>query len=328
MPALDEIPAEDAASSAPQVVTVSTCAAGLDEAGLRRRRALRHLDALRQAAGAGGLVRSQELELSAGWHAAYLSRNGLRSAPTVHAETAGLPGFTGADPFVRMRTAGYRPAYATEVIGDVGSTAGDSDCVDHLMNTIYHAALLLSRVTEAGVAFGEGAYAGTCTIDLGTPLGATSEPGPGPGPEPGPGPGPGEIVRYPWPGMVATVGSFQVGSENPRPPPSRLPNANAGLPVLAGLRNADFLAAAPAAHVEIQRFDLSDSNGRLVPSVVFADSLISGRGVVSDVGLHGLFAALVPEVPLLPGRYQVTLRATIGTQAIASTPWWFSVAAP
>lgn len=319
LPAPDSARAAETRSSAPDVSTVAVCTSKPDESELRRQRALRHLDELRRAAGAGGLVRSELLGLSASRHAAYLSRNGFRSVPTVHAETEGLPGFTGADPFVRMRTAGYRMSYATELIGDVGSHAVDTDCLVHLMNTVYHAALLLSRVTEAGVAYGEGSAAGMCIIDLAAPVGASDMQTPGSG----------EIVRYPWPGMVAATGTYLVGSENPRPPPSLLPNANAGIPVLVGLRNADFVSAAAGAGVEIQRFELSDAHGLLVPGIVFADRVITGPGIVADIGLHGVFAAFVPQLPLEPGRYRVTLRATIaGTHAIAPPAWFFSVAAP
>ncbi|MEP6504147.1 MAG: CAP domain-containing protein [Betaproteobacteria bacterium] len=279
-----------------------------------------HLDAVRRAAGAGPLVASDALGASAALHADYLSDNGFHSAATVHAETAGLANFTGADPFVRMRAAGYRLSYATEVVGDIGSVALDTDCVDHLLATIYHAALLLSRVTEAGVAYGEGAGAGMCTIDLGVPLEAPAAQVPAAG----------ELVRYPWPGMATATGTFRLGSENPRPPPSRLPNANVGIPVLVGLRNADTLAAAPGdGRVEIQRFDLDDAAGRPVPSVLLADPAVTGAGVVADVGLHGLFVALVPRIPLAPGRYRVTLHATIGgTHVVAPAPWSFTVGTP
>jgi uncharacterized protein YkwD len=311
--------AEPAASTAPQAVTVSAGAAPRDESERRRTRVLHQLDALRQASGAGALSPSEQLGLSASRHAAYLSDNGLRSAPSVHAETAGLPGFTGVDPFSRMRAAGYRPSYATEVVGDVGSAATDADCLAHLMNTIYHAALLLSRVTEAGVAYGDAAAAGVCTIDLGAPLG---------GPDTGT-PASGTFVRYPWPGMAVPTGTFAVGSENPRPPPSLLPNAKVGIPILVGLRNADFVAAAPDGRVEIQSFELSDAKGLPVPAVVLADTLIAGRGLVADAGLHGVFAALVPRIPLAPGRYRVAFHATIaGTHAVAPPAWWFSVVAP
>jgi uncharacterized protein YkwD len=303
-----------------QVVTVSACPAKPDATELRKGRLLRHLNALRQSAGAGELTRSAELELSASSHASYLSINGWHSAPSVHAETVGLRGFTGADPFVRMRVPGYRPAYATEVIGDVGSVAIDTDCLDHLMNTIYHASLLLSRVTEVGIAYGDGAGAGMCTINLGAPLGAPGATALGSG----------EIVRYPWPGMVASTGTFLVGSENPRPPPSLLPNANVGIPVLVSFRNADFLAAgAGLGHVDIQRFELCDARGVPVPSVLLADTVISGAGIVADTSLHGVFVALVPRLPLVPGRYRVTLHATIaGTHVLAPPPWSFDVVAP
>lgn len=303
-------------SETPDVVTVAASAVSSSEAPARRDRSLARLEAIRIAAGAGALTRSDFLTESASWHAGYLSAHGLRSAPSIHAEAADQAGFTGADPFVRMRAAGYRSSYATEVVGDVGQTAADNDCVDHLMNTVYHAALLLSRVTQAGVAYGDGPAAGTCVIDLGTPM----EP-------PGtPAPPSGDLVRYPWPGMTLPSGTFRPASENPRPSPALLQEATAGIPVLVGLRNADALAAAKSDGVEIQVFELRDDRDIPVPSVVLADTAITGPVLVPDKALHGLFAVLVPRRPLAPGRYRVILHATLGQgHVVAPAPWEFSV---
>jgi uncharacterized protein YkwD len=305
-----------AGSAPPEVVTIAASAVPSNEAPSRRDRSLALLEAIRGAAGAGVLTRSDQLTRSASRHAGYLSAHGLRSAPSIHAEAADLAGFTGADPFVRMRAAGYRSSYATDVVGAVGPAAADDDCVDRLMNTVYHAALLLSRVTQAGMAYGDGPAAGTCVIDLATPL----EP---PGPLE---PASGDIVRYPWPGMTLPSGTFRPGSENPRPSPALLPGAMAGTPVLVGLRTADALAAAAEpAGIQIQVFELRDDRDMAVPSVVLADTAISGPAVVADKALHGLFAALVSRQPLPPGRYRVILHATLGQHVVAPAPWEFSV---
>ena len=290
-------------------------AASSSAAADRRARTLAHLNAVRTASGAAPVSISERLALSASRHAAYLSDHGFRSAPSLHAESPALAGFSGADPFVRMRATGYHPSYATEVVGDVGLDAADSDCVAHLMNTIYHAALLLSRVTEAGVAYGDGAAAGACVIDLGAPL---------PAPEV---PASAELVRYPSPGLRVATGSFRPASENPRPSPAVLPGATVGIPVLVGLRDAARSAGAngPGA-IEIQRFELRDANDTPVPAVVLADSGITGQGIVADDGLHGDFAVLVPLQPLPPGRYRVMLRASLGPgKMLAPAPWTFDV---
>ena len=295
-------------------------AIGADDEDLRRAGAIAKLNAMRQRAGAGVLTLSSALGVAASRHAAYLDANGLQSAANVHEETAGLMAYSGADPFVRMRMAGYRLSYASEVIGGIGATSPGSACVDELMNTVYHAALLLSRVTEVGLAFGSGRYAGMCTIDLGAPFEARG----------GQVPPPGEVVAYPAPGMTVPSGTYAVSAENPRPPLGLLPNAKAGAPVLVGFRNADYIAAdAATPRVVIDRFALTDADGTAVPSIVLADAGIIGSDVTLDRQLHGGFAALVPVRPLPAGRYWVTLRARIvGGRSLAQSSWYFEVAAP
>jgi uncharacterized protein YkwD len=320
-------PGEAAAASAPMADTANTPPAAQasaelpsDDADFRRGAAIARLNAIRQRAGAGVLALSSALGVAASRHAAYLDANGLQSAANVHEETAGLAAYSGADPFVRMRRAGYRLSYASEVIGGIGSTSPDSACVDELMDTVYHAALLLSRVTEVGLAFGSGPYPGMCTIDLGAPLEAHG----------GQVPPPGELVAYPAPGMTVASGTYAVAAENPRPPLGLFPNAKAGTPVLVGFRNADYLAAdAASPRVVIDRFALTTADGVAVPGIVLADAGIVGSDVNFDRQLHGGFAALVPARPLPAGRYRVTLRARIvGGRSLAPSSWCFDVAAP
>ena len=135
----------------------------------RRLDAFNQLNTVRAGAGAGLLAQSTALDTSALDHANYLSVNGFNSADSAHDETSGLSDFTGANPFVRMQSAGYAFSYASEVIGDIGSTSSTSDCVGDLLDTIYHAASMLSRVTDVGFGFGAGAAAGMCTIDMASP---------------------------------------------------------------------------------------------------------------------------------------------------------------
>jgi hypothetical protein len=301
----------------PAVAAAATAGVATPDRPSRTDRSLARLNALRTAAGAQAVGRSDLLSSSASRHATYLSHNGFRSASSVHAETAGLADFSGTDPFIRMRAAGYRPLYTTEVVGDIGSTATDSDCVDHLMSTVYHAALLLSRVTEGGVAYGTGAAAGACVIDLGAPLTAA----------PAIAATPGGIVRYPWPGMTVPTGSLRLDSETPRPAPAQLPEAIVGTPVLVGLRGAGPAAAASGVQgLQIQDFELRDASDTPVACVILADVAVTGPAVVADAALHGGFAVLVPRKPLAPGRYRVLLHATMGSEEIAPAPWTFVVA--
>ncbi len=289
----------------------------------RRKAAYDELNAARRGAGAGLLAQSAQLDMSASSHTAYLTANGFNSAASPHDEAAGLTDFTGADPFVRMKAAGYAYSFASEVIGDIGSTSATSDCVGDLLDTIYHAADMLSRETDVGIGFGSGAAAGMCTIDFGSPVadgGAQVPPR-------------GAIIAYPYNGATVATGTFRVSSESPRAPTALLPNATAGTPILVGFRNQDYVDAGEGAAATITRFSLADSAGNLVPTVILADSSVTGPGVNDDPGLDGSvisgFAALVPKSPLPVGRYTVTLHAAVtGGQALALTTWTFTVAAP
>ena len=82
------------------------------------------------------------------------SFNSIRQRAEAHDEVSTGIGFYEANPFLRMKKAGYSYSYATEVIGDIGSTSSTNTCVGDLLNTVYHAASMLSRVNEAGGAFG------------------------------------------------------------------------------------------------------------------------------------------------------------------------------
>ena len=283
----------------------------------RRLAAFNQLNAVRLGAGAGLLAQSTALDTSALDHANYLTVNGFNSADSAHDETAGLADFSGANPFVRMQNAGYDYSYATEVIGDIGSASASSDCVGDLLDTVYHAASMLSRVTDVGVGFGSGAAAGMCTIDMASPLngGGSKQIPPS-----------GAIVAYPYNASTVAHGTFHVSNESPRVSTALLPNSTAGTPVVVGFRNQDVVAGGTVA---ITQFSIANAAGTTLPSVVIAGSGVSGAGVSADAELASDFAVLVPVSPLAAGTYTVTLHATIsGGQALALTTWSFTVAAP
>jgi uncharacterized protein YkwD len=290
----------------------------------RRLNAFNELNTVRLGAGAGLLAQSAALDTTALDHSNYLTVNGFNSADSAHDETSGLADFTGTDPFLRMVAAGYNYSYAAEVIGDIGSTSSTSDCVGDLLDTVYHAASMLSRVTDVGFGFGTGAAAGMCTIDMASPSdGSATQIPPS-----------GAIVAYPYAGSTVAHGTFHVSNESPRVSTSLLPASTAGTPILVGFRNQDLVAGGVAT---ITQLTLANSAGALVPGVIVADSLIQGTGLNADPDLSdqpttpgsgSRFAVLVPVAPLAAGTYTVTLHATIsGGQALAVTTWSFTVAA-
>ena len=283
----------------------------------RRLNAFNQLDAVRLGAGAGLLAQSTALDTSAQSHADYLTANGFNSADSAHDETSGLADFTGANPFVRMQNARYNYSYATEVIGDIGSTSSTSDCVGDLLDTVYHAASMLSRVTDVGFGFGTGSAAGMCTIDMGSPLSGGSSKQIPPS---------GAIVAYPFNGGTVAHGTFHVSSESPRVSTALLPDATAGTPIVVGFRNQDVVAGGA---VTITQFSLATAAGVAVPGVILADPVITGSNVNADADLNSVFAVLVPISPLAAGTYTVTLHATVGGgQALALSTWSFKVSAP
>ena len=296
--------------------TLQTSVAAGTYADARRLNAFNQLNAVRLGAGAGLLAQSTALDTSASNHANYLTENGFSTADSAHDETAGVAGFTGGNPFVRMQSAGYNYSYATEVIGDIGSSSSTSDCVGDLLDTVYHAASMLSRVTDIGFGYGSGTAAGMCTIDMASPFnggGARQIPASG------------AIVAYPYNGSTVAHGTFRVSNESPRVSIALLPNATAGTPVVVGFRNQDVVAGGA---VTITQFSIATSGGAAVPAVILAASGVTGTNVNADGDLDSDFAVLVPASPLAAGTYTVTLHATIsGGQAISLTTWSFTVAA-
>ncbi|MEP6506235.1 MAG: hypothetical protein ABJD97_23060, partial [Betaproteobacteria bacterium] len=213
--------------------------------------------------------------------------------------------------------AGYVYSYATEVIGDIGSTSTSSDCVGDLLDTVYHAASMLSRVTDVGFGFGSGSAAGMCTIDMASPLsgGASRQIPPS-----------GAVIAYPYDGSTVAHGTFRVSNESPRVSLALLPNATAGTPIVVGFRNQDYVAGG---RPTITRLTLATSAGAAVAGVILADPTVTGTGVNTDAGLNSGFAVFVPSNPLPAGTYTVTLQATIsGGRVLALSSWSFTVAAP
>ena len=303
--------------------TLLTSVPAATYADARRLAALNQLNTARQGAGAGLVAQSAALDASASNHARYLTDNNYNSPNSPHDETSGLPDYTGANPFSRMQAQGYNYSFATEVIGDIGSSSASSDCVGDLLDTVYHAASMLSRVTDVGFGYGSGSAAGMCTIDMASPLnggGSLQIPGSG------------AIVAYPYDGAVVPHGTFHVSNESPRVSMSLISTNDAGVPILVGFRNQDVVAGGV---VSISQFTLATSGGTAVPGVILGATAsgnaaaVGGDNVNADANLDTSFAAFVPKAPLAAGTYKVTLHATVtGGTAIALTSWSFTVTAP
>jgi len=297
--------------------TLQTVVPAAVYADARHRDGFDQLNAVRLGAGAGLLAQSTALDTSAQDHADYLTTNGYNTASSPHYETAGYTGYTGVQPSDRMTNAGYSWGYAAEVIGDIGSSSASSDCVGDLLDTVYHAAIMLGRAVDVGFGYGTGTAAGMCTIDMGSPLAGGSALQIPPS---------GAVVAYPFGGSTVAHGTFRVANESPRVSTTLLPNATAGTPIVVGFRNQDVVAGGT---VTITRFSLADASGATVPGVILGGAGVGGTNVNadSDAGLED-FGVFVPSSPLAAGSYTVTLQASIsGGRALALSTWSFTVAA-
>lgn len=274
------------------------------------------LSVARTSAGAGVVAQSAQLDTAAGAHAAYLTAN-IASGLT-HTEDSTKPSYYEATVGSRIAKAGFNAGFATEVIGGAGASMQGSDCVLGLLNTVYHAAALLSPATQVGVGFGtDGAGVPLCVADLAATSAQTY----------GQVPAAGALVAYPYNTQANVLDTFYVGYESPRPSATLFPNLTAGTPVVVSVRNADYLnfKAAGTLAVVVTKFELKDAGGNVVPSGILANSAITGSGVTltSDSNLGEGFAVLVPLSPLSNNvTYTATFTATLKSGATPLTKTW------
>ena len=262
------------------------------------------LNAMRVLAGAGVLVQSTHLDVSAAAHEAYLDANAAFGL--THIEDATKPSFYAAAPADRMTKAGYS-------VGLNGETIGGAD-VAGLVNTVYHGAAVLGAWTNVGLGTSVdfGGFTNS-TVNFAAPLGSYGQV-----------PAAGSMVTYPYAGQTGTADTFQVAQESPRPPVALLPNATAGSPVLVSVRNADFINAGSALNVTVTEFSLKDASGNLVPVTILSSPGMSGAMLHTDAVLtEPGFAVLVPLSPLVKGQtYSVSFSATLKTGGAALAKVW------
>ncbi len=272
------------------------------------------LNIARHSAGAGYLSQSAQLDVAAAAHAKYLTTN--RTAR--HDQDPSKTDFYEVSPYSRIAKAGYDAGYATEVIGGTGASEKGSRCVLGLLNTVYHAAALLSPTTNVGVSFGtDGAGVPLCVLNLAS---KSSERNVQVAPS-------GSLVAYPYDGQTDVMENFWVASEVPRPPVTLFPNMTTGTPIIVNISNADFVnfKAAGTLSAVVTKFEMKDADGNLVPAAILADPGITGSGVTlhPDSLLGAGFAILVPLSPLsLGATYTVTFSATLKTGGAPLTKTW------
>jgi uncharacterized protein YkwD len=270
----------------------------------------------RHSAGAGYVSQSAQVDVAAAAHAKYLTTNLVSGIG--HTEDASKVDFYEVSPSSRIAKAGFSAGYTTEVIGGTGASMKGSDCVLGLMNTVYHAAAILSPTTNVGVGFGtDGAGIPMCVLNFAA---ASSESYVQVAPA-------GSLVAYPYAGQTNLLETFYVAYETPRPSTTLFPNTTAGTPVIVSVRNADFVnfKAAGTLAAVVTKFELKDASGNLVPAGILASAGITGAGVTMtpDTNLGEGFAVLVPLSPLAKGAtYTATFTATLKTGGSPLTKVW------
>lgn len=274
------------------------------------------LNTVRAGAGAGLLAQGAQLDTAASAHALYLTTNIADGIG--HTEDSTKVDFYEATMGLRLAKAGFSAGYSTEVIGGTGASLQGADCILGLMNTVYHAAALLSPSTTVGVGFGtDAAGIPLCVADLAaTSTASYVQVAPA-----------GSLVAYPSGGQSNVLETFYVAYESPRPSASLFPNTTAGTPVVVNVRNADFVNAKAAGtlDVAVTAFEIKDAGGNVVPVGILANSDVRGSGVTltADANLGEGFVVMVPLAPLAKAStYSVTFTATVKAGATPVTKTW------
>lgn len=284
------------------------------------------LNTLRTGAGAGQVEQDKNADVAAQRHADYLVGNlNVWNVENPYEEVVGRTGFSGTTLAARFLAAGI-PAgsrySATELISaQVGSTSAEigAKCLATLQESIYVTSALLMPATRVGVGVALDGYGGgICVADIF----ALEVKYPAPEAQIAPS---GSLATFPNAG--ATVpGTYDLRARASAVLTTLMPQAQAGTPVVAYLRNADVVRAV-SAFPEVTQFTLRNAAGQLVPAVLIRGKYVqAGAGVViadDSEQMQPLTVALVPVAPLAPGQYSASLSMTVeGTTngAIVGTP--------
>lgn len=252
----------------------------------------------RQQIGLSALARDAQLDRSAQAHSDYQRLNNV----ITHDETAGSPGFTGADLGQRIAAAGYtftsnRYAYG-EVISATASTSGYAAAED-LITAIYHRFVIFEPTFfqagggSASVSGGYTYFTANFTADgLGRGLGR------------------GQIVTYPRDAQTAMPTNFFSDREVPDPVPDR---NEVGFPISV---HADI-----SSNVVVSSFTVCQkaADGRCGSPL--ATKLLTS---VTDKETPTATAAIIPMAPLAGGSvHEVHFVGTVDGTAVDKT-WTFT----
>jgi uncharacterized protein YkwD len=288
------------------------------------------LNAYRLSMGVGEVAQAATLDTAAQAHAAYVSTNlaaGTIAALT-HNEVTTNPGYYGLTPLSRAQTAG---APATEWIGeDLGDSqltdavSVGTDCVNRLLDSVYHLAGLTDPQTTVGIGFTpvtSQVGIAICNLDFGSTASGTPEAN--------------AIPSYGGQQMASTsiahvplsneTGvAVQMAAETPNPAPDI---TSPGRPLMVRVR-----ADAAGDVLTVASFTLTDASGNIVNTRILipsgAQTGSSNSAVVDPNGLLGPgTVALLPLQPLTASTtYTATFSGARDGTPISAT-WTFTTTA-
>jgi uncharacterized protein YkwD len=306
-------------------VPVATYAAGTAQAY-----AFQSLNSYRLAMGVGELAQDPVLDTSASAHTTYLFANLVSGAipALTHDEIAGYVDYYADTPLARADKAGAPASeWIGEVIGDGAPQASQQgagqDCVNGLLDTVYHQVSMTSTQQTVGLGFSTNANAiYICTADFGASAGVPASPGANELPYSGGQQLPTNVVVHsPLNGETGVLTAMRAEAPNPASDLSA-----PGHPVLVRVnaQNADILT--------VSQFTLTDSSGATVPARILVPQGVqpgSSATTVTDPNnaLPEGTAVLLPLAALNPNTtYNVTFTGARDAVPV-NTAWSFTTGA-
>lgn len=273
---------------------------------------------LRSQIGSGQLTQSAALDAAALAHWNYINTDD-GSLLKSHAETAGVAGFTGADPTARALAAGYRGAVAESMFGQNQAVDAWSTCAAAWANSVYHVAVLFSNARDIGMAAGTtkaypayGKYT-VCVLEVGLATGDADQL-----------PAEGTVRVYPYSGQTGVPLVFLNHTESPTPLPEF---AELGAPISLNFKAKPATTAAPV--IAISQLSVAPTAGgsALAARILVNNIASSGPPVTADSNQDVYTASLLPTARLAASTsYTVSFAGTVNGKAVAKT-WSFTTAA-
>lgn len=283
-------------------------------AGSAQLAAYNTVNAARLSAGVGAWTQNAKLDQMATSHASYLAQNMNNWG---HYEVAGTPGFTAVGPSDRAAAVGYAGS-VSEVLAAT-SAPSPEECINTLLNSVYHQVGLLGSWREVGIGYskgGENQSLTICVLNMGTQSGALAQL-----------PDSGSLITFPAANATAVPTVFVPVSETPNPMPD-VGGAWVGAPILASM--VTFGNDYWTTTYTVDKFVLKDAQGVEVPARLMANSAtLAGAGVTLTADAHQGYLApgetyLVPLAPLTANTtYTVEFSGKANSVVYAKT-WSFS----